>query len=113
METKKVIYKSTDITFHSRDSEPTHNFKRAQDKAHKKGSGIVRVYGIPRLVLDEENRCIHFKLEFSPEITKKIQSGELVLESNMPHFVDKETQIKIVNKKKKKLKNSTRVWRKR
>ena len=113
METKKVIYKSTDIIFHSRDSEPTHSFERAQEKARKKGSDIVRAYGIPRLVLDEENKCIRLNLIFSDEITKKIQSGELVLESNMPHFIDKETQVKMANKEKRRLKNSTRVWRKR
>lgn len=110
MEPKKVEFASTDITFHSRDFRPTQSFERAQKKALAKGSKVVRVYGIPRLVMDMETKLIYFELGFSDEITKKIQSGELVMKSDTPYIVDEETQKKMADKKKRRLKNLTKVW---
>ena len=112
MKLKKVGFESTDITFHSRDFRPTQSFERAQLKAHTKGSKIVRVYGLPRLMIDFKTGNVYFGLRFSDEITKKIQSGELVIKKDMPYIVDEETQKKMADREKRILKNSTRVWRK-
>lgn len=112
MESQKVIYKSKDITFHSRDFRPTQSFERAQEKANAKGSKVVRVYGIPRLVIDTETKLIYFELGFSKEITKKIQNAELIMKSSTPYVVDEETKKKMNNKEKRRLKNLTKVWHK-
>jgi hypothetical protein len=111
MEPKKVGFESTDITFHSRDLRPTQSFERAHEKALAKGSNITRVYGIPRLVMNPETKKVYFGLQFSPDITKRIQSGELKLNVNVPIIVDDETQKKMTDKEKRRLKNSTQVWR--
>lgn len=112
MEPKKVEFVSTDVTFHSRDLRTTQSFERAKEKADAKCSKIVRIYGIPSLVMDPETNLVYFKLNFSDEITKKIQNGELVMQPNTPFLIDEETQKKMANKEKRKLKDSTRVWRK-
>jgi|AntAceMinimDraft_16_1070373.scaffolds.fasta_scaffold159766_1 hypothetical protein len=112
MEPQKVEFMSKDITFHSRCLRPTQSFKRACLKAREEGSGIVRVYGIPKLVMDPKTKLIYLKLDFSEDISKRIQSGKLTMKLNTPLIIDKETKIKIANKEKRRLKNSTRVWRK-
>jgi len=112
MEPKKVEFVSTDVTFHSRDLRPTQSFERAKEKADAKCSKVVRVYGIPRLVVDMETKLVYFDLGFSDEITKKIQNGELVIKSDVPFLIDEETQKKMDNKEKRRLKDSTKVWRK-
>lgn len=112
MELKKVGFESTDITFHSRDLRPTQSFERAQANAQRKGSKEIRVYGIPQLVIDPETKFVYLGLQFSDDVTKRIQSGELVMKPNMPYKVDEETQKKMADKKKRWLKNFTRVWRK-
>jgi predicted house-cleaning NTP pyrophosphatase (Maf/HAM1 superfamily) len=112
MEPKKVEFVSTDVTFHSRDLRPTQSFERAKEKADAKCSKIVRVYGIPNLVIDPETNLVYFNLGFSDEITKKIQNGELVIKSDTPFLIDEETQKKMDNKEKRRLKDSTKVWRK-
>ena len=78
MESQKVEFMSTDITFHSRNLRPTQSFERACQKAREKGSAIVRVFGIPKLVMNPETKLIHIMLTFSDDIKKRIQSGELV-----------------------------------
>lgn len=112
MESQKVDFESTDVTFHSRDFRPTRSFARAQEKARTKDSKVVRVYGIPRLVIDTETKLMHLGFQFSEDITRRIQNGELVMQKNTPWTVDEETQKKIADKEKRRLKNSTRVWRK-
>ncbi len=112
MESQKVGFESTDITFHSRDFRPTQSFERAQTKARTKGSRVVRVYGVPGFVIDPITKLVYFRIKFSDEITKKIQSGELVMKPNTPWIVDEETQKKIADKEKRRLKNWTRFWRK-
>ena len=111
MESQKVEFESTDITFHSRDFRPTQIFERAKEKARTKGSKIVRVYGKPQLIMDPKTKLVYLGLSFSDEITKKIKSGELVMTQNMPYIVDEETQKKMANKEKGRLKNLTRFWR--
>ena len=112
MESQMVEFESTDITFHSRDFRPTQSFERAKEKAHVKGSKVVRVYGIPRLMIDMETKLIYLGFQFSDEITKKIQSGELVMKPNTPYIIDEETKKKMADKEKRRLKNSAKVWRK-
>jgi hypothetical protein len=112
MEPKKVEFVSTDVTFHSRGLRPTQNFERAKETADAKCSKIVRVYGIPSLSIDPKTNLVYFNLNFSDEITRKIHSGELVMQPNTPFLIDEETQRKMDNKEKRKLKDSTRVWRK-
>ena len=111
MESQKIKFESTDITFHSRDLRPTQSFERAKERAHKKGSKIVRVYGIPKLMIDMETKLVYLGLQFSDKITKKIQNGELLMKPDTPYIVDEETQKKMADKEKRKLKNSTKVWR--
>lgn len=112
MEPAKVEFESVDITFHSRDLRPTQSFERAKEIALTKGSRIVRVYGIPQLMIDMETKLIYLGFRFSDEIAKKIQSGELMIKSDTPCIVDEETQKKIDKKEKNKLKNLTKVWHK-
>ena len=95
MESQKVDFESTDITFHSRDFRPTQSFERAQVKARVKDSKVVRVYGIPRLVIDTETKLIYLGFQFSDDITKRIQGGELVMKRDTPWIVDEETKKKI------------------
>ena len=112
MEQKKVEFEQTDLIFHSRDFRPTQKFERAREKARTKGSDTVRVYGTPCLVIDPTTMLVYFELRFSDEIAKKIKNGELIMRPNAPHAIDKETQKKMKDKEKRKLKNSTKVWRK-
>ncbi len=113
MEPQKVEFESTDLTFHGRALRSTQSFEHAKQKAHAKGSKIIRVYGIPRLVVDTETKLLYLGLEFSKDITEKIRNGELVMMPNTPHSIDEDTQKIITKKQKKRLKNSTRVWRKK
>ena len=71
MESQKVEFISTDIMFHSRRLRPTQSWERACQKAREKGSAIVRVYGIPKLVMDPETKLIHIILTFSDDIAKR------------------------------------------
>jgi hypothetical protein len=112
MEPKKVEFTSTDLTFHSRNLRPTQSFERAKQKADAKGSEIVRVYGTPQLVIDPNTNLVYFGMRFSKEITEKIKNGELTIDFNAPVVIDEETQNKIADKEKRKLKNLTKVWRK-
>lgn len=112
MEPKKVGFELIDITFHSRDFRPTQSFERAQVKARAKGSKVVRVYGIPRLVIDPETNLVYFGIQFSEDVLKKFQSGKLMMEKNIPLLIDEETQKKVTGKEKRRLKNLTRFWRK-
>ena len=112
MESIKVGFETTDITFHSRDLRPTQSFERAKEKAREKDFKIVRVYGIPRLVIDMKTKLVYFGLQFSEDVTKRIQNGELVMKSGVPYIVDEETKKKMADKEKRELKNSTRVWKK-
>jgi len=112
MEPQKVAFESTDITFHSRDLRPTQSFERAQEKARSKGSKVVRVYGTPEFVMDPKTKLVYLGFRFSDEIAGKIRNGELAIKPNTPFLVDRETQEKISDKIKRKLKNLARVWRK-
>lgn len=112
MDPKKVEFESTNIQFHSRNQEPTQSFERALKKALKKGSKEVRIYGRPQVIEDPKTGLICIVLHFSDEITKKIQDGTLIIKEDLPWFIDQETCEKMQNKEKRRLKNSTRVWRK-
>jgi hypothetical protein len=111
MESSMLKFESTDITFHSRDLRPTQSLERAKEKARKKGSDIVRIYGNFRLIIDPETMLVYPDYHFSEEITKKIKNGELVIKPDTPKLIDEETQKKMIDKEKRKLKNSTKVWR--
>jgi len=113
MVSQKVEFVSTDITFYSRGLRPTQSFDRARQKTRDEDSNIVRVYGTLESVIDPKTKAKYIKLNFPDDIIKMFQSGELVMKPNTPIIVDKETKIKMVNKEKRRLKNSTRVWRKR
>lgn len=112
MEPKNIVFESTDITFHSRRFRPTQSFARALQKAQSNGSSEVRAYGIPRVVRDPKTNREYLALEFSKDITERILNGELMMKSDMPIIIDEETQSKMIEKEKRRLKNSTRVWRK-
>jgi predicted house-cleaning NTP pyrophosphatase (Maf/HAM1 superfamily) len=109
---QKVEFISTDITFHSRDLRPTQSFERAKERAYKKGSNIIRVYGTPYFVIDMKTKLVYLRYKFSDDITKKIENGELIMKADTPVIMDEEIQNKLKDRKKKKLKNLTRVWRK-
>jgi len=70
------------------------------------------VYGIPRFVIDPKTKLVYFGFQFSDDITRRIRSGELMMDPNTPWIVDEETKKKVADKEKRKLKNWTRFWRK-
>ena len=105
------IFTATDITFHGRDLKPTEKFENAQKTAKRKGSEIVRVYGIPRLVVDLETKLVYLDFQFSSDITEKLRNGTLVIPKDVPSQIDEPTQKLMKEKEKRRLKNSTRVWR--
>ena len=112
IEQTKVGFGTTDVTFHSRDFRPTQSFERAKLKAQVKGSKVIRVYGIPRLVIDPKTKLVYLGIQFSEDIVKRIRSGELAMTKGTPWITDQETQNKLDDKEKRKLKNLTRFWRK-
>ena len=112
MELKKVGFELTDVTVHSRGLRPTQSFERAQGKARLKGSEVIRVVGAPKLLVDPKTMLVYLGVRFSDEIAKKLKVGGVIVGKNTPLIVDKETQNEIVKKKKRWLKNFTRVWRK-
>lgn len=105
-------YVAVDVTFHGRNQHPTKTFESAVLKAESKGSKVVRVYGIPRAVINIEKGLMYLGHEFSEEITEKILDGTLILPKGVNHIIDKETTERMKNKEKKRLKNLTRVFRK-
>jgi len=107
----KIKAKSVDITFHSRNFEPTTFFERAVEKAKRNGSRIVSIYGKPELLINLQTLNVHFRLRFSKEIEEKIKSGELIIDRSLPYKIDEDTKNKMVKKKKKELKESTKAWK--
>lgn len=103
---------STDIQFHSRHQKPTLSLRRALEKAQRKGSAEIRVYGKSEFVLDPETGFVYLRLRFSKEIEKLIEDKVLTVRPDSPWIPDKETELKMKRADKKKLKTSTRVWRK-
>lgn len=101
------------MQFHGRDQHPTVSLESAVKKAVGKGSPVVRVYGKPVFVLDEEKKLVYLRIKFSPEITQKLIDGTLVIPPGMVPFIDAETQARIKAREKRRLKNGTKVWHKR
>lgn len=111
MEQQKVDFEATDITFHGRDLRLTQSFERAQERARRKGSKEVRVYGTPRFVMDPETRLIYLGYQFSRDIVDRMISGQLAMPKGIPMIISKEDQERLAEKQKRELKNSTKVWR--
>jgi len=109
---EKIKAESVDITFHSRNFNPTTSFKKATEKAKRNNSKIVRVYGKPELIVDPQTLKVYLRLRFSKEIEEKLKNGELIINKNLPYTIDEDTKNKILKDKKKKLKKSTKIWKK-
>jgi|SRR3989344_4042982 len=107
----KQTFEAVDITFHGRNLRSTMKFENAQKKAEAKNSKVIRVYGVPQFLLERETGLIYLSYRFSEDITKKIMDGTLVFPKGTPTLIDPETQKFIKAKEKRRLKNSTRVWR--
>ncbi len=112
MEPNKITFKPTNIQFHSRDFRPTGSLEQALKKADKKGSKEIRVYCQPFLEIDMETKLVYLRFGFSKNIMEKFRDGTLSMDENTPWKIDAETEQKIADKKKRELKNSTRVWHK-
>lgn len=114
LEHKKIgAYEAVDVTFHGRNQHPTETWERAVSKAESKGSEIVRVYGVPRPVLDTDTGLVYLAYQFSREITEKIQNGTLVVPKGISVVIDQETTDRMRDKEKRRLKNSTKVCRRK
>lgn len=113
MEQNSPQFVATDIIFHGRNYRPTKSFEVAVANAEKKGSEIARIYGIPRFVIDLKTNLVYLGYEFSPEVTEKIVNGILALPKGIAMYIDPETQRIMSDRQKRKLKNSTKVYRKR
>lgn len=112
MEPNKITFKPTNIQFHSRDFRPTGSLDQAIKKADKKGSKEIRVYCQPFLEIDMKTKLVYLRFGFSKNIIEKFRDGTLSMDENTPWKIDAETEQKIADKKKRELKNSTRVWHK-
>ncbi len=113
MEPQKITYKPTDLQFHSRDFRPTGSLDKAVNTAARNGSKEIRVYCQPFLEIDMETKLVYLRFGFSKDVIEKFRDGTLSMDENTPWKIDAETQQKIADKKKRELKNSTRVWHKR
>ena len=112
MRSENQKYIAVDTTLHGRILRPTDTFENAKRRAIKKGSEVIRVYGFLRFVLDTDTCLIYTAYQFSKDITEKLVNGTLQLPKGMPTIIDDETKKLIEEKEKRRLKNSTRVWRK-
>ncbi len=113
MEPEKKSFTPTDIQFHSRAHRPTMSFEQAVKKAQSKSSKEIRIYGQPVLEIDIETGLVYLRHYFSKDVIEKMNDGTLPMSADIPSKIDAETQQKIADKKKRELKNSTRVWHKR
>jgi len=109
---KKIKAESVDITFHSRNFEPTMSFKRSLERAKRNNSKIVRIYGKPELIVNPQTLNVYLRLRFSKEIEEKIKNGELIIDKNLSYTIDEDTKNKMLKDRKKELKKSTKVWSK-
>lgn len=111
MEPKKITFTPTDIQFHSRDFRPTGSLEQAVKKAMKSGSKEIRVYCQPFLEIDTETKLVYLRFGFTKDVIEKFKDGTLSMDSNTPWKIDAETEKKLASKRKRELKDSTRVWR--
>lgn len=109
----KGKYLATDVTFHGRDLRPTQKFETSL-KYGPNGSVVSgRVYGIPRFVIDPETMLVYMGYQFSPEVTEKFIDGTIAVPKGISIVMDKVAQDRMKAKQKGRLKNWTRIWRRR
>ena len=113
MESSNFQFQAVNVTLHGRNQHPTQTLQQAVFKAKSEGSKIVRVYGIPQLVIDPDTKLVYLGHQFSKDITEKILDGTLAMPKGIQTVIDEETQERIKNKEKRRLKSSTKVYRKR
>ncbi|MDD3995151.1 MAG: hypothetical protein PHC42_00385, partial [Bacilli bacterium] len=63
-------------------------------------------------IVDPQTLKVYLRLRFSKEIEEKLKNGELIINKNLPYTIDEDTKNKILKDKKKKLKKSTKIWKK-
>ena len=110
--TNKQVFQATDITMHGRDFRPSQKFENSLKRAPDGTILSGRVYGIPRLVVDPDTGLVYLGHQFSREITEKFLDGTIEMPKDISIVIDEETQNRMKEKDKRKLKNSTRVWHK-